>query len=215
MTRVATVPGEITILQLPERAVAGRAGKRGGVAAQLGHILSFLSHFYKLDFRLDGRRNMIGSVGGSSVCEVGQQLGDLLDGQLVIDGDIPQRIDRHVGKESLRRILHDSGAAAGFDCRQPRGAVIKIAAEHDPDDSRAIGPRGGAEQRIDGGPVAVFFGTMNNAHAPRLEQHMAIGGRDVDPAILNWRIVGGVARRQAARPLQQSRQQGRDILRNV
>jgi hypothetical protein len=113
----------------------------------------------------------------------GQQLAHLPNWHHVVDTQMAQRRQRHAGVQGFLRILHHRHPATRCDRDQPRRAVVEHAGQHDTGHPRAERPRRGAEQGVDGGPVAVLGGAVRERQLVIHQQQVVVGWGDVHVAV--------------------------------
>ena len=177
MPDVACVP-QRSVRELPERAAAFGAredrGRRvesplaqpirtgfGGIGRRVLFVL-FVAH-----------REPVSRFGGVA----DEQLRHRRDGHYAIDGDVPDRAERHARDERFVGMLRDRDAAARLDRGEAARAVVETARHHDADDTRPVGFRGRAKQRIDGGTETVLARAVRETHEALLDEaETLIGG---------------------------------------
>src|SRR5262252_8445027 len=113
-------------------------------------------------------------------------------------GDVLYRSLWHIAPERVVRVLHDGEAIPLLHRVEPGGTIILQAAENDPNDTRTIFPGGGAEQRIDGGPMTIFSRTAQNSNCSVFNREVMVRARDIDSPTLNILPVDRVACGQRA-----------------
>ena len=118
--------------------------------------------------------------------------------QHVIDQAGVDRVARHARRERLVGILDDGDAAGRLDRRDPGRSVVERSRQHDADHAWAVLPRGGSEQRIDGGTNAILRGGVHRPHAAVEHDQVLVGWSDVDPSVLERLSVGRMRGRQAS-----------------
>jgi hypothetical protein len=141
--------------------------------------------------------------------DAGQRGSDVGQGQAVVHCHVGQRARGHAGLERRRRILHDRLAAAALDGGQAGGAVIEVAGEHHADHALTPLQRGRPEQGVQRRPRMVLAGTAREPHLGGGEQHVVIGGRDMDRPGFE-RLPGPGMDRRPVRPARQ--QVGQDAV---
>src|SRR5204863_4792219 len=85
-----------------------------------------------------------------------------------------------------------------LDKPQACRAVVQEPRQDDPDDAGAVRASRAAEQWIDRGPVTVLAWPARHAHIAVLDEHVMVGGRDVDLPPLDGLAVEGDRRRNRA-----------------
>jgi hypothetical protein len=133
---------------------------------------------------------------GGLVHQAAEQLADLQRGQLVVDGDVVERVERHRAHLRIRGLLHDRRAAAQLDRPQPGGAVVQRAGQDHADHARAVDVGRRAEQRIDRRPETVLLRAARDADRAVLDQHVMVVGRHVDAPRLDAVAILRIDRRQ-------------------
>jgi hypothetical protein len=74
----------------------------------------------------------------------------------MIDVDVLEGVAGHAGIQRVLGVLDHRDPAARLDRHQPGGAVVEGARQDHPDHPGRVLAGGAAEQRVDGGPVAVL-----------------------------------------------------------
>jgi hypothetical protein len=120
----------------------------------------------------------------------------------MVDGHVLEGVARHARVQGVRRVLDDRHTAARLDRHQPGRAVVQGARHHHAHHPGGVRTGGAAEQRVDGGPVAVLVRAAGQVRVTGPEQHMMVGRRDVDAAVLDRLAVLDVAGWQRAAPAQ-------------
>ena len=116
----------------------------------------------------------------------------------VVRAGARDRVARHARVHRVLRVLHDRDAACGLDGGEAERTVVERAGQDHADDAVAGDARGRAEERVDRGPVAVHARAAVEPHHGVVDEHVVVGRRHVDPAVLERAAVLGVRRLQRA-----------------
>ena len=112
----------------------------------------------------------------------GRQIGDVHG---LVDGTGVQRRLGHGRRLGVERMLDEGDAAPLIHGEQPRGAIVQEARQHQPDDAAGESQRGRAEQGIDRGTGQVLPRAAAQADHPGEHQHVMVGRREIDAAVLD------------------------------
>ncbi len=144
--------------------------------------------------------------------------------QLIRDGrhiahevheDVFDRALRHPGEHGVVRILHQRPAPVFLDRQQTSRAVVEGTREHHPQHAPPVRARRGAEERIDGGTVAVLVRAFHDAHVVALHEKVMTRRCDVDAAVQERLSVHRVRRPEGTSSREDLRQAARRFFRNV
>jgi hypothetical protein len=107
------------------------------------------------------------------------------------------------------RILYDGQSTSLLDSQQAGSAVVQVAGENDADNPGSIAERRGAEERIQGRPMAVLLGPTGETHMTVGHVQVAIGRGYVDPTRLDGLSIAGVPGEKWAGPVQNAWERAR------
>jgi hypothetical protein len=100
----------------------------------------------------------------------------------------------HTRIQRAIQTLNQRHTALLLDREQTSGAVVQVAREDDSNNSRPELMRGGSEEGVNGGAVAILFGSSGEANPAVVQMKMPIGRSDVDAAGLDQLPIPGVPR---------------------
>jgi galactokinase len=126
-----------------------------------------------------------------------------------------QGVARHGVEDGLGRVLDDGQAAVRLDRLQAARAVVERARKDDADHACAKSDRRRAEQRVDGGAVAVLARPAGQQDVPARQHQVLVRGRHVQAAGLQRARFVQLDHAQMPGPLQYARQHARGGGQNV
>src|SRR5262249_38869457 len=187
---------DVVAFRAPDRTAALRA-REAGRLARLGVLVGLFGDFQGVIHR--GHSSFEVFIFGWIVRKFNYERSELGGAAYSIRGCVLDRALGHARVERGLGILDEANAAVGFDRTQSERPVVEGAGEDHADGTRPESMGGRAEERVDGGAMAILLRARHRDGRTVVQLDVAVGRGHEDPAARDLDVVADVLRRQRAR----------------
>src|SRR5215471_3982149 len=156
-----------------------------------GRVLRFL--ISTIGFARDRVLLRHGYFAFMSVSEFDESGSDIAGDQYSMRGDVFYSPLRHVFPDRIVWVLHDRDATPLLDRIESCRTVVHETAEYDPHDAWTIRPSSRTEQRVDGGPMAIFSWPALHSNFSVFNREVMVRACNVDSSRLDIFLVERIA----------------------